>query len=442
MGISTLVRLLAGVVLFIYLARLLGPGDFGRLMVGFTLASIAVLVIEYGFSLQLLRDVGKAPGQICAIMGRVFLAKVLLIFLVVGCIQVWLVIFPRSAEDQLIFWLLFLACTFASFADFLNVPFRCIGRFHEETKIVIASSIFHFGVLLTLALLGSNLVTLAQGFVVSRMLNLAISWMAYRRIIGGFEFGGQSWKTPITTLKNGFSYAADSGITNLFYQIDTLIINHYLGVASVGLYQAAMRFLNGVMQIAPVLANVYIPTIASLLDQKEQLEKIVSIFNTKMLAVGLLGGLLFSLLGNSLSDMVYGGQYKELTGLWPYFGLLIFLRYLSGCLGTLLMAAGFQKMRVYVQILAICLLVLTAPVLIQKNGLAGMLIALQINVFFVFLLYLGTAIKFKQPTGFNLTKSAIIFAAIMLGFSAEFLNLFKGYDYERNYLYIWWMGLW
>jgi O-antigen/teichoic acid export membrane protein len=41
MTLSTLVRLLTGVVLFIVLARLLGPEDFGRLMYGFTLASIA-----------------------------------------------------------------------------------------------------------------------------------------------------------------------------------------------------------------------------------------------------------------------------------------------------------------------------------------------------------------------------------------------------------------
>lgn len=412
MTISTLVRLLAGVVLFIFLARLLGPGDFGRLMVGFTVASIAVLVIEYGFSQQLLREIGKIPEQVCTIMSRVFLAKILLTLLVVSSVLVWFVIFPKSAEDQLIFWLLFLSCTLASFADFLNVAFRGIGRFHEETKIVTASSIFHFGVMLTLALLGSNLVTLAQGFVVSRLLNLALSWMAYRRITGGFEFSGQSWKTAFATLKGGFPYAADAGFTNFFSQVDILIVNHYLGIASVGLYQAGMRFLQGASTFAPVLGNVYLPAIAGCGGEPIQLNRLAKKFNTQMLLIGTAGWAVFSFGGEWITRLVYGEKYAQLTPLWPYIGLLLFLRYVTASLGVLLTANGAQIVRVWAQIAGLAVLLATSPWLIAELGLAGMLIALSITVTTLTLIYTGAAIIKRFAVGYSLF-TVLIYGVVM-----------------------------
>ena len=106
MTLSSIFRLLAGVVLFIFLARFLGPEEFGRLMYGFTLATIAVLVIEFGFSQQLLRDIGKEPDQVLLIMGRVFLAKILLTLLVVGSGLLVFFMFPELVKDQKIFCLM------------------------------------------------------------------------------------------------------------------------------------------------------------------------------------------------------------------------------------------------------------------------------------------------------------------------------------------------
>jgi O-antigen/teichoic acid export membrane protein len=401
MTISTFVRLLAGVVLFIFLARLLGPEGFGRLMYGFTVASIAVLVIEYGFSQQLLRDIGKTPEQVCMIMGRVFLAKILLALSVVGCVLVWFAIFPKTIEDQQIFEFLFLSCILESFAIFLNVAFRGIGRFHVETKIATVCSMFHFGVLMGLAFLGADLITLAQGFVVSRMLNLALSWMAYRRIIGGFEFGNQPLKSVVTTLKDGFPYAADMGFSSFFSQVDILIVNHYLGVTGVGLYQAGMRFLQGASQFAPVLASVYLPAISGCLGKRQQVKRLARKLNTQMLLAGTAGWVIFSFGGEWITKLIYHEKYAELTPLWPYIGLLFFLRHVAASQGVLLTANGAQSIRVWAQIAGLTVLLSTSSWLIEEFGLAGMLIALSITAITLTLIYTGAAITKRFTLGYS-----------------------------------------
>ena len=420
MTLSTLVRLLAGVVLFIVLARLLGPEDFGRLMYGFTLASIAVLVIEYGFSQQLLREIGKTPTEVCTIMGRVFLAKILLTFLVIIGGLVAFVFFPKSIEDQQIYWLLFLSCTMSSFADFFNVAFRGIGHFHEETKIATASSIYHFGVILFLAYLHSDLIVLAQGFVVSRVFNLGFSWMAYRRIVGKLEFGAQLFKKTMGMLKSGFPYAADTGFTNLFSQIDVLIVNHYLGAASLGLYQAGMRFLQGACQFAPVLGNVYLPAIAGCGDKPEELNRLAKKLNTQMIFVGAAGWFVFSFGGDLITHLIYGEKYAGLTQLWSYMGLLLFFRYIAASQGVLLTANGAQSVRVLAQILGFLILIFIAPLLIEQYQLIGMLVTMQLTLSALFLIYFATLIVKRLPTGFGVSSFFISVTVLGVAISVFF----------------------
>lgn len=426
MTLSTIFRLIAGIVLFIFLARFMGPEELGRLMYGFTLASIAVLVIEFGFSLQLLRDIGKEPDQVCLIMGRVFLAKILLMMLVVISGLLLFYVFPELVKDQRIFWLLFFSCTLASFADYFNVAFRGIGRFHEETKVALASSLFHIGFVWGLAFLGSDLTTLAQGFAGSRALNLGISWIAYQRIVGGLKFGEKPFKTAIVTLKKGFPYAADTGFSNFISQVDILIVKHFLGTESVGLYLAGMRFLQGASQLVGIISNVYLPAIANCSDKPEQLLHLSKKFNTQMLLMGITGWSIFAFGGEWITRLIYGEKYLGLTPLWPYIGLLLFLRYVAASQGALLTANGSQSMRVWAQITVLGVLLSVAPWLIKQYGLSGMLVTLQLTVLILFLIYCLTLSFKKLPTGFSaiglLASTGVFIFAIILLLPTDILN--------------------
>lgn len=57
--VSTGVRVLAASVVFIVMAHAWGPEVFGVFMYPFTIAAIVVKVADYGFALQLMRDIGQ-----------------------------------------------------------------------------------------------------------------------------------------------------------------------------------------------------------------------------------------------------------------------------------------------------------------------------------------------------------------------------------------------
>lgn len=421
MTLSSIFRLLSGVVLFIFLARFLGPDEFGKLMYGFTVATLAVLVIDFGFSQQLLRDIGKQPDQIHLIMGRVFLAKILLTLLVVGSGLLVFVMLPGQVKDQKIFWLLFVSCSLASFANYFNIAFRGISRFHEETRVALVSSLFHVGFLWSLAFLGSDLTTLAQGFAGSRALNLAISWIAYQRIVGGLKFGGQPVKTAIGTLKRGFPYAADAGFTNFFSQVDILIVNHYLGTASVGLYQAGMRFLQGASQFALVLGNVYLPAIAGCGDKPEPLQRLSRKFNSQMILMGTTGWAIFAFGGEWITRLIYGEKYLGLNPLWPYIGFLLFLRYVAASQGVLLTANGSQGTRVFAQVIGLVVILSASYWLIKEMALVGMLVTLSLTTVALILVYSCAAIVKRINLGISALTIVTVCSVLVIT-----LNQIKG----------------
>jgi O-antigen/teichoic acid export membrane protein len=401
MAASTLVRLLSSMVLFIALARVYGPEEFGRFFYNFTLASMFLLLLEYGFGPQLLREIGRAPEQAPAIMGRVFIAKLLLTALVALLVLAYFLALPARLPDLPLFGLLMLSVLLASFGDFFLIAFRGLGKFHEETKIATASSVLHFALIFGLAAGGAGLLQLALGFIASRLLGLFWSWRAYRRIVGPMALRGQGVASGLATLRGSFAYAMDAGFTNFFLQVDTLIVNHYLGAAAVGVYQAGMRFLQGAMQFAPVLANVYLPAISAQLGQPAQLARLARKLNWQLLGLGVAGWLGFALLGGPVTAVVYGSKYTGLAPLWPYIGLLMLVRYIAASQGVLLTATGAQSVRVWAQLVACCVLFGSAPALIGRFGLTGMLIALSLTALTLLCIYSATLWMRKSPTGFN-----------------------------------------
>lgn len=444
MTLSTLVRLLAGVVLFVFLARMFGPADFGRLMYAFSIATLASLVIEYGFSSQILRDIARAPEQIKFIMARVFFTKIILVVLVVIGSAISFEFLDKSAEEQNLFWLLFISCAFASFADFFNVAFRAIGQFHEETKVATIASLFHFFLLLGLATLQNDLILLGQGFILSRIFNLTLSWFSYKKIVGGLDFTGTSFKQALQTLKSGFPYAADTGFINFFAQVDILIVNHFLGPVSVGIYQAGMRFMQGANQFAPVLGNIFIPAIAGAEHNPAEVKKLTKKLNTQMFVVGFLGWAIFAFGGQWITHYIYGEKFAGINPLWPHIGFLLFIRYIVASQGVILTARGAQSVRVYAQIIGLCVLFSISQWLIKEYELVGMLLAMQATMLTVYFTYMLALLFKKIPTGFTfLTALASVtvglVAMIMFvrpNFMTDIMNLLNEISIDQIKAYL------
>lgn len=413
MGCTTAAKMLSGIVVFIVMARLLGPYNFGIVAYSFTLASVFVLITDYGYSQQLLKDVSTEPKETSKLVGRAIVSKLFLTSITLFLSLIYSYITSMDQSLKLVFFLLLISCFFVSFSEVLNVPLRGLGMYRIETNIATVGSVLHFIILISITFWKQDIIWIGYAFVISRALFFLMSLRKYYEHIGFLTFSVNSneiWRS----VKNGFPYAVDSMFTNLFYQIDTFIIKIYMGVESVGLYQAATKWLQGGMQFAPVLANVYLPALSANVINKEVNSTYAKNLNKQMIAIGFAGWVFFTFFGVYVNTFFYGIKYNSLNDIWPYVGLLMFVRYVAGSQGVLLVAQGRQKIRVAGQLLSFILFCAISPFLVSEKGLPGVLISLSLSIFVLFIVFMVDLLRSKAPTGYTLSMSLFITTIILL----------------------------
>ncbi|MBF5038003.1 oligosaccharide flippase family protein [Methylophilus sp. 13] len=411
MGLTTAAKMLSGIVVFVVMARLLGPHDFGLVAYSFTLASLFVLIVDYGFSQQLLRDIGADPHKVEDIMGRVFVAKLLLGCLTLILCEFYIYFVGVDSQASIVFWLLLISCIFASFCEFFNTALRAVGLYKIETNIAVAGSLVHFFILLIFMLIKPNVIVVSSAFLCSRVIFFTLSWLSYKTNVGNLQINF-NLRDINQTFKLGLPYAADAGFSNFLQQVDTLIVNHYLGVGSVGLYQAATKWVQGSLQFAPVLANVFLPSIAASPQHSAKQVNLIKKLNVQMIILGAVWWVFFEFAAETLSMKIYGDKFRSINELWPFLGVLVFVRYCAGSLGVILTGMGFQKIRLYAQFSGFLVLVLVSPYIVKGFGLPGMVIAqtLSITALVISYLFFGAKKKIK----FSYSPFMVVLIAFIL----------------------------
>lgn len=397
MGTSTLVRLVFGLLTFAIMARLLGPNDFGLLMFWLSVATLLSLVANYGFTPYVLREIGADRSAANTVMGEVLSAKLL----VCGVVAIGsLLALPFiTAATRLIFLLMALAMLVDSITDFLNVGYRATSRFSSETRIATIAAVCQFFIVAGAIWHRSQLVIAASAFLASRIIVLLITWADQMQYFASLR--PSPVRPALARLKAAFSYAYDFGLQSLIGQVDSLVLNHFVGPVAVGLHQAGMRVFLGGGQIANVLGNVFIPKLSGLQNDASAFNTQAHKLQTAFLASGAAFGLALAVAAEPIVHLLYGQAYQPLTRMMPWFGLLFFVRFFAAAYGVLLTSAGKQSLRAKANLFHWATILLAALWLVPALGNIGWLLALIIgNVFLaaIYFLAMRSVVPMSRPS--------------------------------------------
>lgn len=402
MSASTVARLLTGVVLFVWMARLWGVNTFGTFVYPFTVASLAVMLVDYGFSLQVVRDIGRAPGEVETIVhgklsAKLFLALVLVVgAAIIGPVTV------SSWNTLWLLWLLLAAAVLNSFGLFLNLAFRGIGRFGEETKVVLLSNLMHFVVVGAILEVGGGPVAVALGFVLSRALYLSFAIVAYEKVIGRVRLPAVDMRRTFLELTAGLPFGVFVALGTIYFQIDTVILQHFLGAQAVGLYQAGIRILMAGLVLPDVLSSVYLPAIAGSSGDSAKTVRMGIRLTRHLLMLGVLGLTALTLLGGWLVGALFGAEYQAISKLVHFFGIVLLLRYVASSYGLLLTVGDRQVGRTLI-VGATCVVSVTLnTILVSSYGLRGAVVASVLTHVFLLTTYFGLVLHAYHCTFLDL----------------------------------------
>ncbi|MDI1295646.1 MAG: oligosaccharide flippase family protein [bacterium] len=370
MAFSIISRLFVGVIVFVLLARGLGPEIFGFISTVFAYATLASLLSDFGFQTKTLRDIAADPTRGGSILNESLNVKALLM---IGSAAIGFTVIatlPMPLEARISAALLTSGVLIASFGDLALVCYRATGRFADEAVIVGWTSALYVLAVGGTALLNGGVLAVSITFLLCRAIYAAAALIGVARRFPNQPFGPTSTPNLLLTFRRSGSWAIDSGLNFLAGQIDGLVVAHVLGLGSAGVYQAGSRFVQAALSLVAILSNIHIPALASggSADATRRRERRMAF---EFALMGAVLALAIWLGGPVITRILLGPKYGTVDNLWPGFAVFIFARYLAAAFGAALAARNQPALRIGGQIAGLSVVAGGFMLLIPHHGLSA-----------------------------------------------------------------------
>ncbi len=385
-GFSYGLKFFSNAVLMILLARVLGPERFGIIGFAMTASIFLGIIVDYGFSLQITKNIAQATGRIDSEISKIFIGK--LIIAISVFFSTFLFFFFLSSETAILVILLTLSMIFYSFGQFFFSIFRGLNRFGEETKFTFIANVILLASLTPIILMHADYAWIAACFLLSRFVYLAAG---VKLFLSEFTFsiqGAFTSKEIVRILHEGLPFGMLVGSGYLFLSIDTFFVKTLFDNEAAGVYQSGLRFVFASLVIAESIVAVYLPVLSKLAVQNKTIfqKKAKELTVISLIVAAFLSVFLIIRPGVTVS-IILGDAYKSATHLLPLFGVIIILRFLLASYGTILTARGYQNIRTRAVVLALLSFLVLAPLLVSTYGLMGVLTSSVVAHSIMLLLY-------------------------------------------------------
>lgn len=407
---SQIITWISSFVLMMFLPRYLGSEDFGHLYLAISLTMILHVVIDFGGSFFISKEVARSRASAAGLVANSFGLRLILwavsIVLLVGfCVVVG---YPNAVTTLVIvlgfskLWECLGKVLEATFQGFEMMQYPSLGN--------IAERVFLASIGVVALLLGANSSTMAIIMASATLLNTLIALRFSRRIIP--RLPQIEWKKALGLLRKGLPYFLHAVFSMIYYRIDAVMLSLMTPSVVVGWYGAAYRFFDIVMFLPAILARAVFPILSKLWGVNEQ--PTLARTTEKSLAIIFIAGIPISIGIFAYSDRIIGfffglAQYGPSVAILRIFSIGLMLVYIDIVLGTTLFASDKQRQWTLVALAAVFVNPLLNYFLIPYtqtnygNGGLGAAVATIITEFFV----LVGALSIMPGTALNASSIAV-----------------------------------
>jgi O-antigen/teichoic acid export membrane protein len=382
-----MLRMIAGLLVGIWVARYLGPEQFG--MFSYALAFVAIFgsVAKLGLDSIVVRDLVNEPHKRDVFLGTAFWLK-LIGALVTLVIVAFTTLF--TSNDYTTNLYIFIIASGIIFQSFEVIDFyfqsKVLSKFVSICKIMqlLFSSLLKIYFVLT----GADLLWFVVVSLIDQITLAITFYIAYRyQKLGGF-YRHFDWDVTKKLLKDSWPLIFSGLVIAIYMRIDQIMIKEMLGEIEVGIYSAAVR-LSEVWYFVPMLiTNSLFPAIvnAKKMDEALYYKRLQQLY-TFMVWIAISIALPITFLSDWLVTSLYGVPYREaglvlMIHIWS--GIFVFLGVASG---SWFASENLQRLAFYRTFSGMIVNVALNYFLIPIYGVAGAAVATliaQVMAAFVF----------------------------------------------------------
>ena len=363
-------RMLAGLLVGIWVARYLGPAQFGLFSYAVAFAALFSSIAKLGLDSIMVRDLVREPAQRDIYMGTAFWLKLAGSLAMLGVIGIALQLTTSDSTTRLY---IFIIASGAIFQPFEVVDFyfqsKVLSKFVSICKLIqltISSLIKIFLIYIDSGLFWFVIVSLIDQITLAATL-----YLAYRYQKIGMYFKHFNRHVAKKLLIDSWPLVLSGLAVMIYMRTDQIMIKEMLGEKEVGLYSAATR-ISEIWYFVPILiTNSIFPAILNVKkDSPKYLFRLRVLFSV-LVWIGILVAAITAFIYEWLIIFLYGQDYQQagqvlMIHIWG--GIFVALGAASG---SWFVSENLQRYALYRTLLGASVNIALNFALIPKYGILG-----------------------------------------------------------------------
>lgn len=378
---ENILRLLLNFCVGVWLARYLGPQEFGVLSYIIALTSIFFGISKLGIDNVLVRNIVRNPEDKQNFLGTAFWLRFLGSILSYALIAIT-VLYYESSENVHKLVLIFSCICFFQISEVIEYYYRSQVRgkwiaLCKITQILIGSILKIY-----LIISNSDLIWIVASFVIDSFI-LAILY------VGSFYFLKQpnfinffKLKTATLLLRSSLPLVFSGIIITAYMRIDQIMLKILISESAVGVYAAAIRISQSLYFIPIVFASSILPAIIS--NKKSGpvvYERRFFLIYTLIAWIGIIFSVSLSIFSDIIISNLFGIDYTEASSVLKIQAYSLIFIYLGIITDKFLIAEDMTRLIFLRSLIGLILNILLNFILIPELGIQGAAIATIITQF-------------------------------------------------------------
>ena len=306
---ENMLRLVAGLFVGIYVARYLGPEQFG--IYSYALAFVAMFsaIAKLGLDSIAVRDLVKDKDSYLLILGTTFWLKLIGALLAIGSILVVLNLIETDKTTSIYICIIAIGMLFQSLevVDFYFQS-KVLSRYVslcKLTQLLLSTLLKIYCIFIQADLIWFVVISVVDQASLALSLAIAFSSRKLGNLLFRFDLNiakslfQESWPLIV----------AGIGIM-LYMRIDQIMIEHYLGSEAVGVFSAAVRLSEAIYFIPTIICSSIFPALVAAKQRSNQEFNAKSaLLFERMTLLALCAAIPIALLSSWIISFTFGSEY-------------------------------------------------------------------------------------------------------------------------------------
>lgn len=424
LSVERIFRLVISFFVGIWIARYLGPEQYGQLNYAQSFVALFSTMANLGLEGIVIRNIVNQPARKDELMGSAFGLKLVGTFCTIA-LTIGLIFFIRPGDtySQLLVTIIALGMIFQSF-DTIDYWFQ--SQVYAKVKVYansISFSIISLGKVI-LILVNAPLIAFAYAGLAESLLG-AIGLLVGYRVHGHFI---RKWRMSLQCakemLKDSWPLILSSMAIMIYMRIDQIMIGEIAGDRELGIYSVAVRLGEMWYFIPLAIVSSSFPSIVQAKKISEELfyARLQNLYDV-MAAIGFIAAIGTTFFATYIVQL-FGPEYKESASLLVWYIWIGLFVNLGVARTSFLNTMNYTKWQFVTSLMGCVMNVLLNLVLIPRYGAMGATIA---SLFSYWFQTHGSCFFFRpmQKTGLMQTKAIFILFRIK-EIRARFQNRSRG----------------